>query len=314
MESWFRIIAATAVLIAVLALISVVAEPPRVRKPAASAIPKLERIGIADLEVGAEAVLIRRIRDGSVLFERNADKQLPIASLTKLMTALILFEESEPLHLVQFSDAAKRVGSPDDKRSQVRIGDHIKTEDVLKLLLIASDNDAAYAAAEDIGGNGNTGELFQDRVKGFVERMNERALALGLAGTHFSNPAGSDDPENYSTAVNLSTLAEYILREHPEFWSISRTQEAFAFGAKGERYGIVNTNPMLSEYPSLYGSKTGFDDEAKGALVLLYALGHDELFSIILLKSDDRFRDGREALGWLESNFRIARIASEDNR
>ncbi len=315
MTPLLRTIATIAVLVALIVVVSVVARSPRVQEASVkSVIPRLEKIGNAELTLRADAVFVKRIRDGSILYERNASERLPIASLTKLMTALILADQSEPLHPIVFSDAAKRVGAPDDKRSQVRAGDTIKAEDVLKLLLIASDNDAAYAVAEDIGGVGDESGLFQDRVFEFVRRMNARAGVLGLVDTHFSNPAGSDDPENFSTAKDLEALAEYILREHPELWSVSRTQETIVFGAGENRYGVVNTNSLLAEYPSLYGSKTGFDDEAKGTLLLLYAIGRDDLIAIVLLKSGDRFGDGRAVIQWIESNFRLVSVVDKDNR
>jgi len=315
MTPLLRTIAIIAVLIALIVVVSMVARSPRVQETSLkSVIPRLEKIGSGELTIDAKAVFVKRIRDDSILYERNANERLPIASLTKLMTALLLAEQSEPLHPIVFSDAAKRIGASDDKRSQVRAGDTIKAEDVLKLLLIASDNDAAYAVAEDIGSTGDTSRLFQDRVLTFVRRMNERAGALGLVDTHYSNPAGSDDPENFSTAKDLEALAEHILREHPELWSVSRTQEAIVFGVGEDRYSVVNTDPLLAEYPSLYGSKTGFDDEAKGTLLLLYAIGRDDVVSIVLLKSNDRFSDGRAVIQWLESNFRLVPATGEDNR
>lgn len=306
-----------AALLASLALVSFTLPPgAAVRGPAgqqvaalAQGLPHLVRTGESALAASAETVLIERLASGEVLWERNADLSLPIASLTKLMTALALAEQGGELDYVLFSAEAKTAGDADEKRSAVAAGERIKAEDVLKMLLISSDNDAAYAAAEHVARR-NRPELaaaaFEERLRAFVALMNERAGALGLADTRFANPGGSDDPENYSTARDLARLAALIARERPDLWAISRIRETFVFGASGGRYGLVNTNPLLGEFPAIHGSKTGYDDQARGTLLVLYQLAPGDPVAIIILNSRDRFADGRAAIQWLESNFTIA--------
>lgn len=303
MTSPYRLIAVTAALTIGIVVASYLAGKPN--EPAPKPEPRLERIGGAEPEVSAEAFFVTHLGDEDVLFKRNEHEKLLIASLTKLMTSLLLVEKLDPLEQVVFSQEAKSIGAIDDKRSQVRAGDSLKAEDVLKTLLVASDNDAAYAVAEKIGGSVKEG-TFEEKISSFIALMNERALSLGLTNTHFSNPAGSDDPENYSTAFDITLLARYIHRTSSDLWTVSRTQETFVFGSSGERYGVVNTDPLFAEYPSLWGSKTGFDDDAKGSLILLYALSPDDIVLIVILKSDDRFGDGRKAVEWVETNFRVA--------
>ncbi|MDP3727787.1 MAG: serine hydrolase [bacterium] len=279
------------------------------RESKAPAAPRLIRLGDEALAVTAEAVLIKRLRTGEALFAKNADVRLPIASLTKLMTALLLTENSQPLAEIEFSRAAITIGEADDKRSSAAAGERFRAEDVVKMLLISSDNDAAYAAAEHVAVSQRP-ELasLEGRIGFFIGLMNERAAGLGLVDTHFANPAGFDHPENYSTAADLVRLAAAIEAKHPELWATSRTSETFVFGAEGKRHGLVNTDPLLREYPAIYGSKTGYEDDAKGALLILYQLRRDELFSIVLLRSRDRFGpdgDGQTAIQWLERNFAI---------
>src|SRR3989344_2053586 len=250
--------------------------------------------GAGDPEVRAEAVAVVRLRTDEALFARNAEARFAIASITKLMTALVFADAVEPLEPVVLSDAAKRVGEKDEKRSALPAGERVRAEDLLKLLIISSDGDAAYAAAEYLGGMDAPGDiLFQDKVARFVARMNAQAGELGLANTHFANPSGMDDPENFSSAVDLIRIAEEITKRHPEIWSASRTQEFFVFGEKGKRYSVVNTNPLLGEFPAIFASKTGFEDEARGALLMLYQLAPDERIAIVLLRSPDRVAGGR---------------------
>lgn len=272
----------------------------------ASVIRTLERIGNDNPALQARAVFIQRLKTGEVLFSEQERERLPIASLTKLMTGLLLAEHGEPIAWIPFSNYAKRTGAPDGKRSGVSAGEEIKAEDVEKLLLAASDHDAAYAAAEFAGtGTAWLRASSQERVQAFIALMNQRAADLGMADTHFANPAGNDDPENFSTARDLARLAENITSVHPELWAASRIMETFVFGKNGERHGVVNTNPLLAKFPAIFGSKTGFEDQAQGTLLILYQLGRDELIVIVILKSPDRFGDGQRTIRWIDENFKL---------
>ena len=187
----------------------------------------------------AEAVAVVRLRGDEVLFAKNAEARLPIASITKLMTALVFADAVEPLTPVAISDSAKRVGEEDEKRSSLPAGERVKAEDLLKLLIISSDGDAAYAAAEYLGGmDAPERMLFQEKIARFVERMNTRAREMGLANTRFANPSGMDGPENFSSTTDLVRIAREITERHPELWSMSRefradcgvhAQEVFIF-------------------------------------------------------------------------------------
>lgn len=276
--------------------------------PPRAALPKLVRTGEAELTVSAEGILIERLTTGEELFVRAADERLPIASLTKLMTALVLAEHSRPLDEITFSADAKQAGEPDDKRSSVPAGERLRAEDVARMLMISSDTDAAYAAAEHVILKRDPALLdaeFTTRIGAFVGLMNQRAFSLGLADTRFANPSGQDDPENYSSARDLARLADAIRGEHPELWSYSRTAETFIFGAAGQRYGLVNTNPLLLRFPAIFGSKTGFEDEARGTLVVLYEIARGDPVAIVLLRSRARASDGEAAIRWLEANFQL---------
>ncbi len=307
--TWRRTLATLVILSGVLIGFAGLSSQPFFRlEPAESDVPRLVRRGNEMPAIAAEAALIQRLRNGETLYERNADAPLPIASLTKLMTALLFAEEADPVEPVIFSAGAKGAGQPDDKRSSVPAGEQLKAEDVLALLLSASDSDAAFAAAEHVSLRQQP-ELdsapFGERIAAFVGFMGQRAEELELARTHYRNPSGSEESENISTARDLARLAGYVTRVRPELWAASRTREGFAFGAGGRRYSFVNTNPLLEEFPAIYGSKTGFSDNARGALVMVYRLAPDEPVAIVLLRSGDRFGDGRAAIQWLESNFML---------
>ncbi len=305
--TWTRTFALLAILGGVLIGLAGLSNRPVLRSESARPdAPRLARRGNDTPSLTAASALIQRLRNGEVLYERNADVSLPIASLTKLMTALLFTEEADSIESILFSAGATLAGRPDDKRSLVPAGERLKAEDVLALMLSASDSDAAFAAAEHVARRQQP-ELetapFGERIAAFVGLMGRRAGALDLAGTHYGNPSGSEESENISTARDLMRLAGYITSVRPELWAASRLREGFAFGAGGRRYSFVNTNPLLGEFPAMYGSKTGFNNSARGALLLVYRLAPEEPIAIVLLRSGDRFGDGRAAIRWLELNF-----------
>ncbi|RJQ37612.1 D-alanyl-D-alanine carboxypeptidase [Candidatus Parcubacteria bacterium] len=284
------------------------AEPSAAPNETANIGPALIRIAQSEPEhIRAHAVLITRLATGETLYEKNSRERMPIASITKLMTALLLAEAGDPLVQIPFSRDAKQAGAEDEKQSAVAAGDRLSVEEVMELLMAASDGDAAYAAAEFVGGIGPIAgdPTFRQRIDRFVYRMNERAAELGLADTHFTNPSGTDDPEHHSTAADVARLAGFIAEEHPEIWAASRVGESFVFGERGSRYGVVNTNPLFSSFPAIWGSKTGYEDVARGTLVMLYQLAPRDYIAIVLLRSEDRFADGEGLIRWIEENFRI---------
>lgn len=308
--SWLRSLVILAVLIIVLLGAGWLASEPVLRpKSVSSPVPRLVRAGETPLAVGAEAALILRLRTGEILYSRNADVRLPIASLTKLMTALLLAGGSHPLAEVEFSEAAKGVMGRDYAQSTAEVGEKFKAEDIIRMLLVSSYNDAAYAAAEYVAvARQPEITVFGERINFFSGLMNERAAKLGLADTKFSNPAGFDSSDNYSTASDLARLAAAITSERPELWASSRLLETAVFSKGGRRHELINTNPLLREFPSIYGSKTGNEEKSGGTLLMLYRLRPDEIFVIVLLRSSDRFGpngDGRAAIEWLEKNFVI---------
>lgn len=278
---------------------------PGLSSPSAPEITPLAQKGIPAPEISARAVFVVRLSNREILFKRDADERLPVASITKLMTAYLIAERVPPLAFVRFEREAKNIGSADDKRSALAAGESVTGENVLKLLLISSDSDAAYAGAAYVGGLDDPSRPFPERIQKFVAMMNAAAKEIGLGNTHFANPAGTDDPGNYSSARDVAALAGEITRRHPELWLLSRDREAFIFGKNGARYGIVNTDILLEEFPAIYGSKTGLDDIAEGALALVYHLSGREPLAIILLKSPERFEDGRRLINWIEANFVI---------
>lgn len=258
--------------------------------------------------VSAEAVFVERLASHEVILAKNEDKVFATASLTKLMTALLYSEEVSALDLVPITEEAKAVLESDEKKSTVDAGEMIKGEDILKLMVAESDNDAAYAAAEATALKINPAlkeASFETRIHRFVFLMNQKKDALGLKNTHFMNPEGKDDPENYSSARDIARIAEEVFATSPKIWDASRLIEGEVYSQSGKNYHFENTDILLKEFPALFGSKTGFTDNAGGALLMLYELAPHDPIVVVILKSSERFDDGRAILRWLDGSFKI---------
>ena len=221
---------------------------------------------------------------GEVLWRRLPDRVLPIASLTKMMTALIVVQRSKPSDKVRVTKEALAY-----KGSAVGIlpkGKRIKLETMLNGLLLPSGNDAAIALAQRMSGT----------VARFVARMNEKARQLGLTCTRFSSPDGFEDRGNHSCAVDLAALARAVL-DQPRLARIVRRRRAvLPFPIKGGRLYLFNNNPLLrTGYPGAIGVKTGYTDAA-GRCLVAAAQRHGRRLGVVLLHSPDPGKQARQLL------------------
>lgn len=252
--------------------------------------------------LSAEAYVVRLAGAVSPLIVQRSAKRMAPASLTKLMTALIAREMLASRDGVVFSSDAK---ATEERRSDVAVGEAFARDDVVRMTLMESDNDAALALAEAVGAKaGKIG--FGKRIGFFVRLMNERAASLAMADTQFENPAGLDAPGHTMSAMDLARLAEYILARDPALMAVTRDREEEIFSLQSKKHTIQNTDVLLNEFPALAGGKTGFTDNAQGALLLLYPVRYKDaqkIAVIVLLKSEDRFGDGRKMIQFLEQNF-----------
>ena len=302
-------VAGIGVIIALFIGLAPTRELERLRRESNPAI--LERVGEERFpEILAEAVLVRRLNTGETIFAKDELKIFPVASLVKTMTAFLFARHTPSLKNIVFSKEIAVYLEPDEKRSSVTVGEELKAEDVLKLLIAESDNDAAYAAAEAVALRIRPDLItasFQERIAEFVFLMNEQGRSIGMLRTHFTNPAGRDGLLNFSTANDLFLIAKEIYMKAPEIWNTSRVIDGNVYSSKGVMYRFENTNKLLKEFPAIYGSKTGFTDEAGEALLMLYELAPKDTIAVIILKSTDRFSDGRAILSWLDKNYRIVK-------
>ncbi len=204
----------------------------------------------ASLQCSALGAVVTEGTSGHILYEKNGDMQLPQASTTKIMTALLVLERCDLQKTVTVSPEAAAV---EGSQLGLQAGEKISVEDLLYILMLKSGNDAAHALAEAAGGT----------VENFVAMMNEKAEELGLNNTRFQNPHGLPAEEHYTTAKELAALTAVAL-ENPQFRKIVSTKKA---KLTYKNAVLANSNKLLGTCDGVFGVKTGFTKKAGRCLV-----------------------------------------------
>jgi serine-type D-Ala-D-Ala carboxypeptidase (penicillin-binding protein 5/6) len=245
-------------------------------KPALSlrglGLPQADAVHIA-FHHPPRAGILFDLDTGQVLWQHNPDTRLRIASLTKMMTALLTVEAEPPSARVLVTKAA--VESAGSKVGVLPLHKHVRLETMLYGLLLPSGNDAAIALAQHVAGS----------IAAFVKRMNERAAQLGMGCTRYSSPSGYVDAANFSCAADLAVLAR-VDEQQPRIARIVRTlSKQLPLPIKGGKVYLYNNNPLLIyHYPGATGLKTGFTDAAGRCLVATAQRGGVRL-GVVLLNS-----------------------------
>ena len=229
---------------------------------------------------------------GRVLWRHDPTRVLPIASLTKMMTALLVVQRVPAGKRVRITKEALRYQG--SGVGMFKRGRRIGVETMLNGLLLPSGNDAAIALAQKVSG----------KVPRFVALMNRRARAMGLTCTHFSAPDGFTDRANHSCAADLAALSRAVLREPRLARIVRRRQAVLPFPIKGGKIYLYNHNPLLRQgYRGVTGIKTGYTAKAGRCLVATVRRGQVRL-GVVLLHSPD---PGTQARKLLDRGFRLAR-------
>lgn len=206
------------------------------------------------VSTSAKAAILINADTGEVIYEQNSKEKLPMASTTKIMTALLLCEKGEMEKQITVTDEMVRV---EGSSMGLLAGDKVSFKALLYGMLLASGNDAANVTAYALGGT----------VNGFVKMMNEKAESLGLNNTHFETPSGLDGDEHYTTAENLANLAR-VCMQNPIFKEAASSKSAtLEYGNPPYRRTLTNHNKLLKTFDGAIGVKTGFTKKAGRCLV-----------------------------------------------
>ena len=227
------------------------------------------------LEVQAKSALLMDVATGTILYEKNAHEPLPPASVTKVMTMLLIMEAIDSGSLsysdtVTTSEAAAAKGG-----SQVflKVGETMSVSEMLKSIAVSSANDCACAMAEHLAGS----------EAAFVERMNERAKELGLNDTHFVNCTGLDDgpdaANHRTSAHDIAVMSRELLARHPD---ITKYTTIWMDTIRGGAFGLSNTNKLIRFYPGATGLKTGFTSTAGYCLSATAKREDLELIAVVM--------------------------------
>ncbi len=258
---------------------------------------------ISDSDFESTAVILMEAHTGKVLYEKNKDTQLAMASITKLMLLLLTMEEIEA-GKITLEDTV--VGSPKAKEVGgstifLDIDEKMSVDDILKGICINSANDAAIALAEKLAGSEND----------FVVRMNEKAAQLGLENTHYVNVTGLDADGHYSSAYDIAKLSREIMMKHPKIMEYSQIREDWL---RGKRTQLVNTNKLLSRYQYTTGLKTGTETNAKYCLSATASKDGMNLIAVVLgaPTTGARFTEAQYLLEHGYDSYEIANPVMQD--
>lgn len=241
-------------------------------------------------ELSAKSAIISDLKASRLLYSKNIDARLPIASLTKLLSAIIVFEHFNLDDIVKIPKESVKV---DGEKQSLYLGEDISVRNLLKMMLIESSNDAAYALQHYASSSG------QD----MVSLMNKKAIELGMDDSVFQNPAGLND-DALSTADDLLKLVKYSFK-FSELWSILGEKSATVFSSDGIiRHELNSTNQLLGTVPDVIGGKTGYTDGALGCMILVVAVpGERDTLISIVLGSTERFTDTEKLIDWVRRAY-----------
>ena len=240
------------------------------------------------LSLSAQSAVLIDARDGRVLYEKDADTPRPMASTTKIMTAVVALESCNVNEIIEIADEAVGV---EGSSIYLQKGERMTLLELLYALLLQSANDAAVAIAVGVGGS----------VGNFADMMNEKAMSLGLTSTHFENPNGLDADGHVTTARELALLTAYALK-NPTFAEIVATYKRKISGPDGTVRLVVNHNKLLNMYDGCVGVKTGFTKKSGRCLVSAACRESLTLVSVTLSAPDD-WRDHTAMLNYGYENY-----------
>lgn len=257
------------------------------------------------LSLDGSSALLMDAASGKILYEKNIKEKKPMASMTKIMSMLLIMEslDSGSLSLEDKVIISKNASGMGGSQVFLQEGEEYRVEDLLKTIAIASANDAVVAMAEKISGS----------VEAFVSLMNKRASELGLNDTKFSNPHGLDDENHYSTASDMANMARELLK-HEEILKYTSIYEDYLKKPDGSSIWLVNTNRLVRFYDGVDGLKTGYTTDAGYCLTATAKKNNLRLISVVMGSSsgDARSKDTATLLTYGFNTFKNNVIYSKD--
>ena len=254
-----------------------------------------------DLAPNAKSAIMLEFSTGKIVYEKNANEKLPPASMTKIMSLILIMEaiNSGQIKLSDSVDISERAASMGGSQIFLEAGTKMKVEELIKGIAIASGNDATVAMAEKIAGSEDS----------FVKKMNEKAKSLGLKNTTFQNPHGLDGEEHYTTAYDMGQMALELLK-YPEILQYTSIYEEYLNKPDGTSTWLVNTNKLVRFYEGMDGLKTGFTDKAGYCLTATATRNNMRFITVVMGEetSDKRSSDTANMMSNAFNSYKLNTI------
>lgn len=264
----------------------------------------IKNVSAVEMDISAKSAILVDFNTGKVLYSKNENEQLAMASMTKVMSMLLIMEKIDDGSLkyddiVEISTESSSMGG-----SQIFLnpGDKYKVIDLLKGVAMASANDAVVALAEKTYGS----------KEHFIEAMNKKAESLGLKNTHFVNVHGLDEEGHYSSAYDMSVMARELLK-HEKILDFTRVYEEYLTKPDGSQIWLVNTNKLVRFYDGVDGLKTGFTQKAGYCLTATGKKNNLRLISVVMGEEsiEKRSSDTVKLLNYGFNTFKVNLIKNK---
>ncbi len=263
----------------------------------------------SEIEIEAEYVILQDHQSGKILYEKNADSKIYPASMTKIMTSIIVFDlirsgEATLDELIIIPEKAWRMSQSGYSSMFIMLNDKVSVEDLLKGVIIVSGNDACVALAEGLSGS----------EEAFVDLMNIKAEEIGMINTNFGNSSGINDVNNYSTARDIVIMSRYLIQNYPEFYTYYKETSFTWDRTGGDPITQGNRNPLLYKNIGADGIKTGFLTVEKYSLASSVMVGKRRLNAVGsgFATKNSRSRQSIKLLNWGFRTFDSIEIAKSD--
>lgn len=262
----------------------------------------------ANLNLKCKSAVLMDVTSGKVLYEKDCHEKLPPASVTKVMTMLLICEavESNKIKLTDEVTVSETASSMGGSQIFLEPNETQTVDTLLKGIAVASANDACVAMAEYIGGS----------IEGFVDMMNNKAKELGMKDTNFVNTNGLPVDNHYTSAYDIALMSRELLKHEMIEKYLTTWMDKVVVGKKQATIGLANTNKMIKYYNGATGVKTGFTGEAKYCVSASAKRGKTHLVSVVLRgeTSQERFKDASTLLDYGFANYESIKICSKDQK
>ena len=269
----------------------------------------LHKTVYSQIEIDARYVILQDHLSGKILYEKDADDKIYPASMTKIMTAIVVFDllkkgETSLDEEIVVSEKAWRMSQSGYSSMFIMLNDRVTVEELLKGIIIVSGNDACVALAEGLSGT----------EKDFVNLMNEKAREIGLQNTNFGNSSGINDVENFSTVRDILKMSQYMIQNFPEYYSYFKDTSFTWDRTGGDPITQGNRNPLLYKNIGVDGIKTGFLEVEKYSLASSMQVGKRRINAVAsgFKTKNSRSRESAKLLNWGLRKFDTIMVAKKN--